>query len=952
MILVYSGGNRALTQISVDFYSQSSSTGAPISALKHTAGANCNSGNASETRVHLSVDSVFRKSFGDELNTFAITDIRVVIGTEQQPPTPAHIKIPRNLNEGVAGVFAQPIYLWYTAAPLGSLVCDSSSGHSEFGECLFQTRYASELSSISEFDSSHLNAMAATARSRVAADEVMLRTMYQSGEKVMTDRLRSTLERARSYETKQMQEEALKRIPVQTLHERARANASPMPSYQDELVMQLLHWFKREFFTWMNQPKCVSCGCADTKFVSTDSPNTPEERSGEAGRVEVYQCPACGSLTRFPRYNSPVKLLDSRTGRCGEWANCFTLCCRAMGFEARYVLDVTDHVWTEVYSEHFQRWLHCDSCEDQLDCPLTYEVGWGKQLSYIFSVSHEEIVDSARRYTQNWDEMRSRRQEVNEQWLSTTIAQMNQSIQRALPRSRVELLLSRAKTEQEELARGRVATSGEAQGRVSGSAEWKSQRSEDGRRSDGDTHGSSSKTTAAISGERGTSEAQIVELSQQLCKTMLLGCENHQACPNPYCLHGRDSSGDMTERAASVIRLVGSFNQKGFTAASLASLLCPKKSSELQWFVLARKPLLYLQLQDSDMSNGGLGWLVDSSGNENHVVNKSSCPVRKPFQIPHQDDTAAHGLQLLPHQPLNAEFVRALDSPYSLSFLVRFDLNFVDGSRAVAASEHILNVVIGNHTRLSFRVSSTQQDQAGIACELQVGENDSQAADVSSALLSFGSYAHIGLMESKDEIKLIINAVVVLGLKKFTRTPPEHSGRESLTLLGPENTRVGLPMASAVVSHVAVFQQDEADSSFSAFCSTMKQKFVRAPPLMAFGADGALSDKRCTVEPANAQRGYRVAKVLSACVALIKLWYWKCWTDWLAVSLCMFAIGSVGRRVLRRHSVRLRRSGRQVLCHYEQRTACVRSAHRKRKCCRCCILAYCRAVSTRGRSRH
>jgi peptide-N4-(N-acetyl-beta-glucosaminyl)asparagine amidase len=91
----------------------------------------------------------------------------------------------------------------------------------------------------------------------------------------------------------------------------------------------------------------------------------------------------CQKNTRFPRYNHPGKLLETRGGRCGEWANCFCLCLRALEFDARYILDWTDHVWAEVYSNSQKRWQHADPCENILDKPLIYEHGWGKKLSYV-----------------------------------------------------------------------------------------------------------------------------------------------------------------------------------------------------------------------------------------------------------------------------------------------------------------------------------------------------------------------------------------------------------------------------------------------------------------------------------------------------------------------------------------------------------------------------------------
>lgn len=251
----------------------------------------------------------------------------------------------------------------------------------------------------------------------------------------------------------------------------------------DHLLIQLLRWFKESFFRWIDSPSCSVCG-AGTKLIGR-VPALPEEVSGLAHAVENYRCEAgCVQLTRFPRYNDPGRLLETRVGRCGEWANCFTLLCLAAGLDVRYVVDWGDHVWTEVYSAAQRRWLHADPCENVCDEPLLYEAGWGKKISYVIAYSPDDIQDVTWRYTAQPSTVLSARTACRETWLVCAIIDLRKNIQQERLRAntitpaRLMQLEERTAMELVELMMENKSAANNLPGRTTGSEEWRRARGE------------------------------------------------------------------------------------------------------------------------------------------------------------------------------------------------------------------------------------------------------------------------------------------------------------------------------------------------------------------------------------------------------------------------------------------------------------------------------------------
>ncbi|KAG8189121.1 hypothetical protein JTE90_028660 [Oedothorax gibbosus] len=271
-------------------------------------------------------------------------------------------------------------------------------------------------------------------------------------------------------------------IPFEELKVKATLRFSMLDDEQTEvnledcIVIELLHWFKNSFFTWFDAPKCELCSItAENRGVV--EPNSAEAMYG-ASRVELYQCPKCQKHFRFPRYTDVKKLLQTRTGRCGEWASCFTLLCHALEYDVRLVYDFNDHVWCEVYSQARNKWTHCDPCENTYDKPLLYELGWKKRITYVIAFSPTEVQDVTWRYTTDFDKVLRQRQGCREEFVLSCIRFFQTSLEQKLDKDELSTLQYRRLMELADFLTPPVHVGDSYGGRSSGSMAWRLARGE------------------------------------------------------------------------------------------------------------------------------------------------------------------------------------------------------------------------------------------------------------------------------------------------------------------------------------------------------------------------------------------------------------------------------------------------------------------------------------------
>lgn len=162
-------------------------------------------------------------------------------------------------------------------------------------------------------------------------------------------------------------------------------NTSPSPA----AIQHILDHFKENYPYYRDE--CDGCGAPGSSFLGEVACVSEEEVvHRRARRAELRLCEKCGKLVRFTRTNDVARVLADHRGRCGEYSTAMLAFALALGLEARWILDSTDHVWLELLLDG--NWLHVDPCEAALDQPGLY-ASWGKNGSLVVAFERTSASD-------------------------------------------------------------------------------------------------------------------------------------------------------------------------------------------------------------------------------------------------------------------------------------------------------------------------------------------------------------------------------------------------------------------------------------------------------------------------------------------------------------------------------------------------------------------------------
>ncbi len=84
----------------------------------------------------------------------------------------------------------------------------------------------------------------------------------QSGMDVFFNQLKIFLQRVLSYENENLLKMARSVIPIDELKRRRPSDVNTEFEKEFGLLIELMQWFKFEFFEWMNVPLCPKCNSA------------------------------------------------------------------------------------------------------------------------------------------------------------------------------------------------------------------------------------------------------------------------------------------------------------------------------------------------------------------------------------------------------------------------------------------------------------------------------------------------------------------------------------------------------------------------------------------------------------------------------------------------------------------------------------------------------------------